>query len=172
MDEKTDATEKANDGTKLKELDIGQKVFSANGKEYFIEPHVSAERFREMQLIEIQLGFEIDYKKMSQRLAELYQLLNEQNFADAAVLCYNLQNGIADIENREMPILRYCAMFINTEKEDRRKVDEKVIDEKINDWNQEGISYHSFFLTAISMVNGLKENYEKHIQDTSRKSNS
>lgn len=167
-----EATEKAdieNNGTRLKELDLGKPIFEANGKEYFIEPHVSAERYKEMQLLEVHLGFGLDYKTMNENLREIYEDLNEQQFADAAVGIYNLMEGVGDVESREMPVMKYCTMFINTDKEDRRVVDEKVMNAKLEDWKKEGIAYHSFFLTAINMVNGLKENLEKHIQDTSKK---
>lgn len=169
--EETEATAKANDGRRLKELTLGNQVFIANGKEYFIEPHLSAERYREMQLLEIDLGFGMSFKRIHEQLGDLYGMLNDMNFADAAILVYNMRQGVGDIESRQMPILRYCAMFINTSDEDRRKVDEKVIADKIADWEEEGIEYKSFFHLAINMVNGLKESYKQHTQDISSESN-
>ena len=153
-------------GYRLKELDLGKKLFEANGKIYFIEPHVSAARFREMQLLEIDLGFDMDYKKLSENLQEAWDFLNQQDFADAAVCIRNMMEGIALTEDKQMPIMRYCAMFLNRDGEDRRVVDEMVVDSKIADWEAEGITYHSFFQLAINMVRGLKESYDKHTQDT------
>jgi hypothetical protein len=154
-------------GERLRQLELGKQTFEANGKTYFIEPHVSAARFQEMQLLEIDLGFNLDYKVMFEKLQEAYNSLNEQQFADAAVTIRNIQDGIGLMEDRHHPIMRYCAMFINREKEDRRKVDELIVEQKIKDWNEEGIDYHSFFRLALSMVRGLKDNLEKHIRDTS-----
>jgi hypothetical protein len=154
-------------GERLRQLELGKQTFEANGKTYFIEPHVSAARFQEMQLLEIDLGFGMDYKSMFENLKALYGMINEMQFADAAVTVHNMMDGIGLIEEKHHPIMRYCAMFINREKEDRRKVDELIVTAKIKDWEEEGIDYHSFFQLALSMVRGLKENLEKHIQDTS-----
>lgn len=156
-------------GDRLRELELGKQLFVlGNGNQYFIEPHVSAARFKEMQLLEVDLGFDMDYKKISERLGEAYEHLNNQNFADAAVEIRNIMDGVAMTENKHMPIMRYCAMFLNRAGEDRRIVDELVVDAKIKDWEDEGITYHSFFLLAINMVRGLKESYEKHTLDTSQ----
>ena len=155
-------------GTKLKKLTLNESEFVANGKLYFIEPELSAERFKRMQELEIELGFGANYKHLFDGLKKSYGLLNENKFADAAVFIHNLMNSLAGLEERRDPIMEYCAMFINTAGEDRRKVDEKMIESKINDWKEEGINYHDFFRLAVNMVRGLKENYLKSIQDISQ----
>jgi len=159
-----------NKGTKLKQIKLEELEFEANGKMYFIEPEVSAERFAKMQELEIELGFGVDYKTMFDGLGEAYELLNSGRNADAAVHVHHIRESIGGLENREYPIMQYCACFINTKDEDRRKWDEKIQGDKIKDWNEEGISYTSFFPLAINTVRGLKENYLRFIQDTSQKS--
>jgi hypothetical protein len=153
-------------GKKLKEIDLNDLKFTANGKEYFVEPQVSAERFAMMQELEIELGFGIKYKTLFDGLGEAYKLLNDGRNADAAVHIHQLQEGIAGLETRDYVIMQYCACFINTMDEDRRVYDEKIMLEKIEDWNKEGITYQSFFPLAINMVNGLKENYLLYTEDT------
>jgi len=155
--------------TKLKKLSISDSEFIANGKLYFIEPELSAERFARMQEIEIELGYNVSYDTLHKGLSKSYNLLNENKFADAAVFIHNLMNSIGNLEERKEPIMQYCSMFINTVDEDRRKVDEKIMSQKIEDWKEEGIDYHSFFRLAINMVRGLKENYLKSIRDISLK---
>lgn len=152
---------------KLKKLDIGEGEFVANKVLYFYEPELSAERFRKMQELEIELGYGVSYKKMFDGIKKSYELVNEQKFADAAVYLHNLMTSIGDLEQRKSPIMEYCAMFINRADEDRRTVDEKVIADKIKDWEIEGYDYHSFFLLAVNMVRGLKENYLAFIRDIS-----
>lgn len=157
-----------NKGTKLKKIKLEDLEFMAKGKKYFIEPEISAERFAKMQELEIELGFGVNYKTMQEGLGEAYELLNRGKNADAAVHIHHIREGIVGLENREFPILQYCACMINTENEDRRKWDEHVMNEKIKDWNEEGIEYTSFFPLAINMVRGLKENYVKFTQDISK----
>jgi len=158
-----------NKGKTLKKIDLSDLKFTANGKEYFVEPEISAKRFAVMQELEIELGFGVTYKKMFEGLGEAYELLNAGRNADAAVHIHQIREGIAGLENREFPIMQYCACFVNTKDEDRRDWDEKIMAEKIEDWNKEGISYLSFFPLAINMVRGLKVNYVQYIQDTSKK---
>lgn len=157
-----------NKGTKLKKLTLSETEFVANGKLYFIEPEISAARFQRMQELEIELGFSLSYDKMFKGLKESYELLNKQKFADAAVFLHNLMTSIGKLEEKKTYIMEYCAMFINSADEDRRVVDEKIIEQKMKDWEEEGMDYHSFFTLAVNMVHGLKENYLKFIHDTSQ----
>jgi hypothetical protein len=157
-----------NKGRKLKQIKLEDLKFEANGNEYFIEPEISAERFAKMQEFEIELGFGINYKTMLDGLGEAYQLLNEGKNADAAVHIHHIREGIVGLENREFAILQYCACMINTMDEDRREWNEQVMNNKIKDWNAEGIDYRCFFPLAINMVRGLKESYVKFTQDISK----
>ncbi|MGG5503228.1 hypothetical protein ACPDHQ_07330, partial [Myroides odoratimimus] len=65
------------------------------------------------------------------------------------------------------PVLRYCALFINEEKEDRRIINDQMIQSKINDWQEGGVDMNSFFLLLLSLVKGGKEEFKKYIQNTS-----
>jgi len=156
------------EGTKLKELTFGENLFEANGKTYFVEPQISAERFAKMQELEIELSFGFNYEHHFKNLQKVKDMLNKSNFVDSAVLVHNMLKSVAGIEDREHPVMWYCACFINREDEDRRGIDEKVFADKIADWNKEGIDYHSFFRLAVNMVRGLKENYKEYIQNISQ----
>jgi len=153
---------------RLKQLDLDTGRFTANGREYYIDSQLSADRFYKMQELSYDLGFGVTYEELFKNLGELYELLNAQKFADSSVMCHNLMNGIADLENREMPVLKYCACFINFEGEDTRYWNEKIAGEKINDWMEEGIEFQGFFLLSLTMVRGLRENYNNHIQSISQ----
>jgi hypothetical protein len=157
------------DGTKLKELKFGVNTFEANGRKYFVEPQISSERFAKMQELEIELSFGFNYEHHFKNLRKLEENLNKSNFVDSAVLVRNMLTSIADIEERKHPVMWYCACFINREDEDRRGIDEKIFQDKIDDWNTEGIDYHSFFRLAINMVRGLKENYKEYIRSISQR---
>lgn len=173
MDNKNKETSTEKDevskGCRLKELDLGKLVFEANGHKYFIESHISPARYKQMELLSIHLGFGQSYKMIFDGVGEAIEYLNETSFVDAAVCLHNVKNGIAEIEGNHSVILRYCAMFINRDDEDRRVVDDIMVNKKIEDWMEEGITQDSFFKLAVNMVNGLKVNYDKYTQDISRK---
>ena len=121
-----------NKGYRLKTLDLGKLVFEANGVKYFIESHISPARYKEMELLSVHLGFGQTYNMVFDGLNEAREFLNEAKFVDSAVCIDNTINGISEIANNHHAILRYCAMFINRDKEDRRVVDDVMINEKID----------------------------------------
>ncbi|MCA9497090.1 MAG: hypothetical protein KC589_09165 [Nanoarchaeota archaeon] len=154
--------------TQLKKITLDEPTFVANGNNYFIEPELSIDRFKEMQKIEIEFSFGVSYRELFNGMKSCYETINKGQFGDTAIKMHNLMSSVSGIDDREHPMLRYCAMFINREGEDRRLVDEKVMNEKIEDWRIEGISMNDFFKLAVNMVSGLKENYLHYIQSISQ----
>lgn len=156
-------------GRKLKRVKLEDLEFTANGKRYFIEREISAERFAKMQEFEIEMSFGVTYEAMDNTLLEVYNLIQEGGrIADVAVIVHQAREGIQDIVNREQPILKYCTCFINRENEDRRRFDENIMADKIKDWEEEGMNHLDFFPLAVNSVRGLKENFKLSIQDTSK----
>lgn len=158
----------AEDEQKLKKIDLDTGRFTANGRDYYVDSELTADRFYKMQELSYDLGFGVSYEELYGNLGQLYELLNAQKFADCSVLCHNMMNGIADLENRQMPVLKYCSCFINYKGEDTRYWNEQESEEKIKDWLEEGIEFQGFFLLSLTMVRGLRENYNNHIQSISQ----
>ena len=156
----------------LKQVDIIQdESFMANGKEYFLEPQISIERFRKMNEFEIELSFATTFKKHYAGLQELKDVLNEARFVDGAVKLNDIMLGMHRIldKNNHHPILKYCALILNTKDEDRRAYDEKIMTEKIEDWQEEGIPVSSFFQVALHTVSGLHPSLKDVFHNTSEK---
>lgn len=151
---------------------IAEKEFTANGKKYFLEPQVSVERFRKMSEFEIELSYSTTFKRMYAGLNELREILNQAKFVDAAVKLRDIQEGmqrVTDTSNHH-PIMKYCALIINSHEEDRRAYDEKIMEEKIKDWEEEGIPIASFFAVVLHTVDGLPGSLRDVILSTSDKS--
>jgi len=156
----------------LRDIDIiSQGSFKANGKEYFLEPHISPDRFRKMNEYQIELSYSTTFKKMYADLKELREILNQARFVDAALKVRDIMEGMHRITdaNNHHPILKYCALILNTHEEDRRAFDEKIIDEKIADWQEAGITIQSFFPVVLHTVSGLQESLNDVTQSTSEK---
>lgn len=156
----------------LKTIDIiTDGGFECNGKVYFLEPQISPERFRKMTVFELELSFATSFKKLYRDLNELRQELNKTNFVDSAVKLRDIQEGLHRLDDKRNhhPILKYCACILNTKDEDRRGFDEKMIDEKIKDWQEGGISIQSFFAVVLHSVNGLPGSYNELIRGISEK---
>lgn len=146
------------DNTQLKTLDPKQSVFTANGNEYTIEGGISFDRWKEYQKLQPQLALDITTEDIFLQIREAYSILNKPNPAilDAGVILANLMKGVATISDKRHPVaLRMCALFINRKDEDRKGINEDLINSKIEDWRAEGFDIGSFFQLALYSIPGF-----------------
>lgn len=156
----------------LEKVDIIENgEFVANGKKYFLEPQISLERFKAMSQYEIEISFATSFKKLWKDLNDLRAMLNKAEFVDSAVKLRDIMEGLHRVNDarNHHPILWYCTLILNTEDEDRRAVDEKVMNDKIKDWEEAGIPISSFFELVLHTVNGLPGSLRDVILSTSEK---
>jgi hypothetical protein len=153
----------------LKRLDLSKPSFQAGGKTYHIESTMSIERYSLFQQFELELGYNLSFKQMFDSLTDIYELLNKQKFADAAVLTYNTMKGFTKLEEKEPYVLRYCALFMNTDDEDRRMISEDQITQKIQDWQEEGYAIQDFLAFALNSIPSFIESYRSATQSISEK---
>ncbi|MGG5486256.1 hypothetical protein [Gaetbulibacter sp. PBL-D1] len=161
--------------TELKSIkpEIGFK-FQANGKNYIIEDKLSIARHIEASKLELHL-FEMSSSVIKSRLISAYNDLNGSNkdktvkFADAATKIHNLVNNLEQNLNfKDLPILNYCALYINSEDEDRRTISKERIQEKVNDWQEAGFEISGFFLLVLSVLPHVKKDFVKYMEDISK----
>lgn len=150
----------------LKTLDPQARFFEANGKKYFIETKLSIARFHEYQIFEKEAGFSMSFASMVDAIKEAYQDLNQLKAADASVKLHNLLAGISKVAEKEHVLLKMCALFINTEDEDRGEIDDDLISAKIEDWKNE-YEINGFFMLALNTVNGFLRIYSEMHQTIS-----
>jgi len=136
----------------LKELDLTQKKFTANGKTYHIRKSMSFDRYRMYEKLQIEVGYGANFKQIYDNVKAAYDLVNKSEFANTAVKLHNILAGIKTIESRQIPALRICALFINADGEDEKVITEEMIDEKIADWEAEGYDIFPFFQLAINSI--------------------
>lgn len=146
--------------TELKRIDFEKGTFTANGKAYRIEGALSIERYAELQLLEKELAYGFTVKDIFNKLKLLWDYLNKLKFAEAAVLVRDLMAGATRVSERTPTTLKICALFINTEDEDRGTITQEMINKKIEDWKAEGIDMRDFFSVASSSINGFLEIYK------------
>lgn len=151
---------------KLKSIDLNAGSFEANGNEYFIEKGISQERFLMYQKLQIELAYETGFAGMFRAMKNIYDAANKQKLADVAVIAHNALNGIKTTEERRIPALELAALFINTKDEDRKIITQDMVDQKLKDWEAEGLDVMPFFQLAISTIAGFKEIYSALIQNS------
>lgn len=149
----------------LKKIEIAERTFTANGIEYFIETDLSIQRsvYAEAAKLELEAGVKIG--KQIEDWKNVYDLANEQKFADIVVLAYNNRRGYKNFYEQHPPVLKLCACFINAKDEDRRTISDDLVTRKINDWAEEGISMQSFFVLALTFLKSELEGYRNATQD-------
>ncbi len=155
----------------LKQIDFSQKSFTANGVEYFIEKEISIQRsvFAEAAKMELEAGIKVG--KWEEDWAKVYDLANQQKFADIVVLAYNNRRGFRNFFEDASPVLKLCACFINAADEDRRFINDDLVAKKVKDWTEEGITQASFFAFAVAFLKTEAESSKSAMQSISELQN-
>lgn len=160
----------------LKQIDIQNKSFQANGKTYVIETgDISIDRWAKYEELCLEMQYGTDQVAMFQKWKQVTELANELKFSDIAVLAYNMQNGMVQVMSREPVALKLCALFINEENENRAVITDDMISKKIKDWREEGYSVGPFFQLALVFSKLTQETFNivteeslKRIEELSR----
>ncbi|MES2395675.1 MAG: hypothetical protein V4549_06715 [Bacteroidota bacterium] len=143
----------------LKKIDLKAGSFKANKVEYFIETSISFSRFKMFQKLQIEAGYGIGFYELFESLKKIYDLCNDKKFADIAVLTHNTLRGIKDIDERPNAALQLCALFMNTKDEDRKIINDDIVNKKIADWEAEGLDIMPFFQVATSSMKNFWQAY-------------
>lgn len=139
----------------LKTINWNEQSFIANGKKYFLEKELSIQRsvFAESAKIELESG--LRFGKYTEDWKKIWDMLNspdKSHFADIAIVVHDhlksFNNFIEDVH----PVIKLCACFINAEGEDRRFINQDIVNAKAEDWIAEGLTMRSFFHLALSFL--------------------
>ena len=151
----------------LKQIPQNGEPFTANGKTYYQEDALSIDRWILMNELTIQLGFGVEYSELQKNIFNMIEMGNKQRFSDIVISAHNMVNGISKMYTRKPMILKFCALYMNTEDEDRGTINEDDISRKINDWKTEELGIDGFFVFSLLKARSLAENYQNAIQDVS-----
>ena len=154
--------------SQLKRIDLNARAFVANGKTYLIETSpLSIDRYTHYEKIETEVGFGRGFTEVFDMVRSAMNDIIKHRQGDAYVKLYNVINGVQQLQNKKQPVYRFCALFMNTENEDRRFITEDLINQKIEDWRLEGLAYDPFFNFAVASMPDFIERYKKLTQSIS-----
>ena len=77
--------------------------------------------------------------------------------AEGAVVLHNILKGIVSLDDKDIPALKICALFIDEEGEDPTVYDEGKMKEKIDCWGKGGMDPIPFFQLAGNLVHRFME---------------
>jgi hypothetical protein len=146
--------------TTLKEVDFSKKVFECDGIKWYVEDSISFARYMALEEIALEFGFSATFADLFKNLRKMWDLHNQLKFAETAVIMHNMMRGIVSLEDKKQDAsLRICALFINSEDEDRAEYNEAKMLDKISRWGKE-CNVRPFFHLAASVVNGWLPAYK------------
>ncbi|MFT3704637.1 MAG: hypothetical protein QM802_19890 [Agriterribacter sp.] len=151
----------------LTKVDLSAGPFKANGKLYTVSNTFSLDRYKMYENIELEMGYGRAWADIYDEGLKVYDALNRSKFADASVMMHNLIQGVKNVKNKMPHAMRMCALFINYEGEDVRYISEQIIQQKIFDWNEEGLDPEPFLTFGVNSMRGFQERYKKLTQDSS-----
>lgn len=136
----------------LRTLDFEkEKSFKCGGKTYNIKDTLSFVRFKELQKLNLEFGYNATFQNIFERVSEAMNKMNEVKFVDAAVTLHNILVGIKNLDEKYDVAFRVCALFIDAEDEDPTVYDEAKMNEKIESWSKE-LDVMPFFQLAATVV--------------------
>jgi len=145
---------------KLRTIDFKYKQFECGGRTFFVQDSLSFNRYRELQRISIEFGFSTTFIDLFKEVKKAYDFVQtNKNWGDLAVTLYNIIAGVSNLDEKDAPALRLCALFINEAEEDVTVYDELKIKDKINCWSKE-LDISPFFNMAVNLVNGWMPAYK------------
>jgi len=149
---------------KLRQIDfIKEKNFECDGRKFEVTESLSFVRYRELQKIMIEFGFSATFEDIFNNLKKAVDLYNKHDYFNMSITVYKIQEGIKNLEEKDDPALRLCALFINEPDEDPTKYSDAMVQSKIESWGKE-IEVNGFFYLAASLVPGWMPAYQLVIQ--------
>jgi len=135
----------------IKTVDFSKKYFECDGRKFYVKDSLSFNRYRELQKLILEFGYSATFVDIFKNLRVAWDHLNNLRLGDAAVTLHNIMYGIKNLEDKDDPALRICALFIDEQGEDATVYDEGKMREKIDCWSKE-CSVTPFFQLAASLV--------------------
>ena len=149
----------------LRKIDfIKEKNFECGGRKFHIDESLSFDRYKELQKIGIEFGFVATFEDIFKNLTKAIEAYNKHDYFNMSIVIYKIQEGIKNLEDKDDPALRICALFINEEDEDISAYNEALMKSKIDCWGGE-LSIDPFFYLAASLVPYWTNVYELHIRN-------
>jgi hypothetical protein len=135
----------------LRTIDFSKKYFECDGRKFYVRDTLSFNRYRELQKLILEFGYSATFVDIFKNLRTAWDHLNSLKLGDAAVTLHNIMYGIKNLDDKDDPALRLCALFIDEEGEDPTVYDEGKMREKIDCWSKE-LSVTPFFQLASRTV--------------------
>lgn len=149
----------------LRKIDFEKDTdFECEGKHFYLTDSLGFVRYRKSQEIMLEFGFSASFLDIYHNLEIAKEYFDKGKYYNMAITHFKIMEGIKNLNEKDDPALRLCALFINEEDEDISKYDEALMKAKISCWASE-LEVGPFFYLAAGLVNHWTNAYEKAIQN-------
>ena len=157
------------EGPQIRHIDMSTAKFKANGNTYYIQSRLSVARYKTYNIGQLEVSHGLTFEQLYHQDVKMHELVTHGNdtlqaIHQVAETLFHRINLIVDFTNgSHPPILRFCALFINAEGEDIGVWDERIVDQKINDWTEEGLCVDDFFYLAANFIPSFRDAYRSRV---------
>jgi hypothetical protein len=144
-----------------------EKYFECQGKKFFVTNSLGFARYRILQKISLEFGFSSSFEDIYNNQLKLVEYYNKHDYFNMSIVVYKNLEGIKNIEEKDDPAFRLCALFINEEGEDPTIYNEAMMKAKIDCWAKE-LEVSPFFYLAVSLVPAWMPAYQLLIRSGSK----
>jgi hypothetical protein len=135
----------------LRTINFDNKFFECDGRKFYVKESLSFARYVELQKLNLEFGFSGSFYDIYKNVKTAFDYLNTMKPAEGAVVLHNILKGIVSLDDKDIPALKICALFIDEEGEDPTVYDEGKMKEKIDCWGKE-LEILPFFQLAANLV--------------------
>lgn len=160
-------------GFEIKKVDLDAKSFIANGNQYFLSEGLSFERLWKYELMQRELAFNMSASDLFNLILDTYNGINDvvrdpSKGNNLIVKLHNAMTSLNNLTERKPKIFYISTLFWNKVGEDARVWSNELAEEKIYDWQEEGLDATFFLAQSLSFMKDFLESYNKFIQNTSQ----
>jgi len=147
--------------TELKALEwekaLNEGIEGKSGKVYRFESELSVRRYHEAMKYKVHMSYGLEgVEALHEKLTAAYELMNSGKLADGIADIKKILVGTQQLSNNFYPGMMLCAIYFNTEDEDRMGFSETDMVQKAKDWEHYGIT--GFFTLACRLLGIQSEN--------------
>lgn len=132
--------------------------FEIDGVVYHASEDIGIKRYKIMQRLDLQFGFETSVKGVWDATTEIKKVIDERkSISEIAYINEGLRRGITNIDRQEIYPLQVLGLWYNTVDEDILTYNHESMMAKMNRWEAGGLSMGFVFAKAAGFVRGFRE---------------
>jgi hypothetical protein len=137
--------------TSLRKIDFEKEdSFTCAGRTFYKSP-LGFTRYKEAQKIMLELGFSATFVDIYNNTKKAIDAYNKHDYFNMSIIIYKIQEGIKNLDEKDHPGIRLCALILNEENEDSTKYNEAEMKSKIDCWASE-LEVFPFVNLALNII--------------------